>query len=188
MIEFNNYPTPAIYGIPLPPSSIAVTLLPNLKKGRAATMTHDYKRHGTTTLFAALDVKSGLVIGECHLRRTSQTAPCPRSTRIGTRSSSTSTRRLLRHRQDNNPSSPSTPRRKSWLATSRTAEPITARKATRFILNGTTRSNREIRSGYCSGCPNYRGLETPGPNLARGMDLAPLGRRTRHPDATQDFH
>jgi hypothetical protein len=35
-----------------------------LKKGRAATMTHDYKRHGTTTLFAALDVKSGLVIGE----------------------------------------------------------------------------------------------------------------------------
>jgi transposase len=36
-----------------------------LKKGRAATMPHDYKRHGTTTLFAALDVKSGLVIGEC---------------------------------------------------------------------------------------------------------------------------
>jgi len=36
-----------------------------LKKGRAATMTHDYKRHGTTTLFAALDVKSGHVIGEC---------------------------------------------------------------------------------------------------------------------------
>ena len=33
-----------------------------LKKGRAATMTHDYKRHGTTTLFAALDVKSGMVI------------------------------------------------------------------------------------------------------------------------------
>ena len=36
-----------------------------LKKGRAATMTHDYKRHGTTTLFAALDVKSGQAIGEC---------------------------------------------------------------------------------------------------------------------------
>jgi transposase len=36
-----------------------------LKKGRAATMTHDYKRHGTTTLFAALDVKSGMVIGNC---------------------------------------------------------------------------------------------------------------------------
>ena len=36
-----------------------------LKKGRAQTMTHDYKRHGTTTLFAALDVKTGFVIGEC---------------------------------------------------------------------------------------------------------------------------
>jgi transposase len=36
-----------------------------LKKGRAATVTHYYKRHGTTTLFGALDVKSGLVIGEC---------------------------------------------------------------------------------------------------------------------------
>ena len=36
-----------------------------LKKGRAGTMTHDYKRHGTTTLFAALNVLSGEVIGEC---------------------------------------------------------------------------------------------------------------------------
>ena len=36
-----------------------------LKKGRAATMTHDYKRNGITTLFASLDVKSGMVIGEC---------------------------------------------------------------------------------------------------------------------------
>jgi len=36
-----------------------------LKKGRAATMTHDYKRHGTTTLFAALDVRTGEVIGDC---------------------------------------------------------------------------------------------------------------------------
>src|SRR5258705_1614472 len=39
-----------------------------LKRARAATMTHDYKRHGTTTLFAALDVKSGLVIGQCQPR------------------------------------------------------------------------------------------------------------------------
>ncbi len=36
-----------------------------LKPGRAQTMTHDYKRHGTTTLFAALDVASGHVVGEC---------------------------------------------------------------------------------------------------------------------------
>src|SRR6185436_8274801 len=33
-----------------------------LKKGRAGTMTHDYKRNGTTTLFAALDVAAGTVI------------------------------------------------------------------------------------------------------------------------------
>ncbi len=39
-----------------------------LKKGRAGTMTHDYKRNGTTTLFAALDVANGTVIGECLAR------------------------------------------------------------------------------------------------------------------------
>src|ERR1700704_1516417 len=39
-----------------------------LKKGRAATMTHDYKRHGTTTLYAALDTRTGLVIGDCQPR------------------------------------------------------------------------------------------------------------------------
>ena len=36
-----------------------------IKKGRAGTMTHDYKRHGTTTLFAALNVLDGTVIGDC---------------------------------------------------------------------------------------------------------------------------
>ncbi len=36
-----------------------------LKKGRCGTMTHDYKRHGTTTLFAALHVLEGTVIGQC---------------------------------------------------------------------------------------------------------------------------
>ena len=36
-----------------------------MTKGRAATMTHDYKRNGTTTLFAALDVLTGKVIGQC---------------------------------------------------------------------------------------------------------------------------
>jgi transposase len=39
-----------------------------MKRGRGATMTHDYKRHGTTTLFAALDVKAGTVISQCMLR------------------------------------------------------------------------------------------------------------------------
>ncbi len=36
-----------------------------MKKGRAGTMTHDYKRHGTTTLFAALNVLTGVVVGQC---------------------------------------------------------------------------------------------------------------------------
>jgi len=36
-----------------------------LTPGRAGTMTHDYKRNGTTTLFAALDVLTGAVIGQC---------------------------------------------------------------------------------------------------------------------------
>jgi transposase len=41
-----------------------------LKKGRAETMTHDYKRNGTTTLFAALSVLDGQVIGQCQQRHT----------------------------------------------------------------------------------------------------------------------
>jgi transposase len=43
-----------------------------LKKGRCGTMTHDYKRNGTTTLFAALHVLDGKVIGECHSRHRHQ--------------------------------------------------------------------------------------------------------------------
>ena len=39
-----------------------------LKKGRASTMTHDYKRNGTTTLFAALNVLDGNVISQCQQR------------------------------------------------------------------------------------------------------------------------
>jgi len=43
-----------------------------LKKGRAGTMTHDYKRNGTTTLFAALNVLKGEVIGQCLQRHRHQ--------------------------------------------------------------------------------------------------------------------
>ena len=39
-----------------------------LKKGRAQTLTHDYKRHGTTTLFAALNTLDGAVISACKQR------------------------------------------------------------------------------------------------------------------------
>ena len=43
-----------------------------LKRGKCATMTHDYKRHGTTTLFAALSVLEGKVIGRCRPRHRHQ--------------------------------------------------------------------------------------------------------------------
>lgn len=43
-----------------------------LKKGRLGTMTHDYKRNGTTTLFAALEILQGKVIGQCYQRHRHQ--------------------------------------------------------------------------------------------------------------------
>ncbi len=43
-----------------------------LKKGRCGTMTHDYKRNGTTTLFAALEVADGKVVGQCYARHRHQ--------------------------------------------------------------------------------------------------------------------
>ena len=46
-------------------------LLP-LRPGLPERRTHDYKRHGTTTLFAALDVAAGKVIGQCQPRHRHQ--------------------------------------------------------------------------------------------------------------------
>ena len=43
-----------------------------MKRGRCGTTTHDYKRHGTTTLFAALNVLDGKVIGQCVSRHRHQ--------------------------------------------------------------------------------------------------------------------
>jgi transposase len=43
-----------------------------LKKGRGETMTHDYKRHGTTTLFAALNTLTGKVLSQCRPRHTNE--------------------------------------------------------------------------------------------------------------------
>lgn len=43
-----------------------------LKRGRCGTMTHDYTRHGTTSLFAALNILDGRVIGECMPRHRSK--------------------------------------------------------------------------------------------------------------------
>jgi transposase len=46
-------------------------LLP-MRPGRAERRTHDYKRHGTTSLFAALDVKAGTIVGKCMVRHRAQ--------------------------------------------------------------------------------------------------------------------
>jgi len=43
-----------------------------MKKGRLGTMTHDYKRNGTTCLFAALEVLQGKVVGQCFTRHRHQ--------------------------------------------------------------------------------------------------------------------
>ena len=43
-----------------------------MKKGRAGTMTHDYKRNGTTSLFAAFETLQGRVVGQCFQRHRNQ--------------------------------------------------------------------------------------------------------------------
>jgi len=43
-----------------------------LKKGRCGTMTHDYKRNGITSLFAAMNVADGTIISDCHPRHRHQ--------------------------------------------------------------------------------------------------------------------
>jgi len=78
-----------------------------MKKGRAGTMTHDYKRHGTTTLFAALNVLDGSVLGRC-------------SNATGTRSSSASstpskrTCRPARSSMSSSTTTPPTSSRRCW--------------------------------------------------------------------------
>jgi len=52
-----------------------------LKRGRGATMTHDYKRNGTTTLFAALNVLDGSVMGRNMQRHRHQVHPLPQRRR-----------------------------------------------------------------------------------------------------------
>lgn len=70
-----------------------------MKKGRAGTMTHDYKRHGTTTLFAALNVLDGTVIGR-NMDRSTKRLPANTATPLSCRGSARRARapRLLRPR------------------------------------------------------------------------------------------
>ncbi|WAC75852.1 IS630 family transposase [Roseateles sp. SL47] len=57
----------APYSEPQPSRCVRRTHTP-MKRGRAGTLTHDYKRHGTTTLFAALNTLDGRVISMCQPR------------------------------------------------------------------------------------------------------------------------
>jgi transposase len=81
-----------------------------MKKGRAGTMTHDYKRHGTTTLFAALNVATGAVIGQCSKRHRHQ--EFLRFLRIIDRQTS---KRLDLHRIVDNYATPNHANVKAWL-------------------------------------------------------------------------
>src|SRR3954467_13209059 len=55
----------------------------SVRPGRPATMTHDYKRHGTTTLFAALNVLDGTVLGRCMQRHRHQEGGIEPDERLG---------------------------------------------------------------------------------------------------------
>ncbi len=68
-----------------------------LKKGRCGTMTHDYKRNGTTTLFAALDVLKGQVIGDCSKRHRHLEVSATHRSGISGQHAASSGDRQLRH-------------------------------------------------------------------------------------------
>lgn len=82
-----------------------------MEKGRAGTMTHDYKRHGTTTLFAALDVLTGAVIGKCFDRHRHQ-----EFLRFLRAVDAQVPRRLQIHMIVDNYGTHTTPEVKAWLA------------------------------------------------------------------------
>jgi transposase len=82
-----------------------------MKKGRCGTMTHDYKRHGTTTLFAALNVLDGKVIGDCVPRHRHQ-----EFLRFLRRLDQEFPQELALHMVLDNYATHSEPRVKAWLA------------------------------------------------------------------------
>ena len=82
-----------------------------LRPGRAGTMTHDYKRNGTTDLFCALNVKTGEVITECRARHTGDDVLS-----FFKKIDRTVSRRLEIHVVLDNLSAHQTPEIKTWLA------------------------------------------------------------------------
>src|SRR5256712_13304190 len=85
-------------------------LLP-MRPGRVERRTHDYTRHGTTSLFAALNTKSGKVIGEFHQRQ-----PAPELRKLLTTIDSPVPARLVVHLILDNSSTHKTPAIHRWLA------------------------------------------------------------------------
>jgi transposase len=125
-----------------------------MKKGRAGTMTHDYKRHGTTTLFAALDVLEGKIIGRCMQRHRHQEfsrflnaieAQVPAG-KIGTSSSTTTPPTSIRRCVNGLPAtraSSSTPASCSWL---NAAEGFFAKLSKRRLKGGVFRSVVDLQA------------------------------------------
>jgi transposase len=85
-----------------------------LKPGKAGTMTHDYKRHGTTTLFPALQILTGKVVGECMPRHRHQ-----EFLRFLRRLDQEFPKRLALHLMLDNYGSHTHPKVKDWLAAHR---------------------------------------------------------------------
>jgi len=130
-------------------------LLP-MRPGMPARQTHDYIRHGTTSLFAALDVATGKVIGQCHRRHRHQEfvkflqrldAPLPPTGDVhlimdnyGTHTVPTVTRWFLRHPRDH---LHFTPTSASWL---HQIERFFAKITTQRIRRGTFENVRALET------------------------------------------
>ena len=130
-------------------------LLP-MRPGQAERRTHDYVRHGTTSLFAALNVKSGIVIGQCHrrhralefrklLRRIDAAAPAALDLHLildnyGTHKTPLIRRWLVRHPRFHLHFTPTSP---SWI---NLVERWFAMLTEKQIRRGVHRSTRELET------------------------------------------
>ena len=153
-----------------------------LKKGRAATMTHDYKRNGTTTLFAALNVLDGSVIAQCEqqhrhtewlkfLRKIDRETPKDKALHLIADNYATHKHPVVQEWLAKPPRIQMhfTPTSASWL-----------NMVERFFRDITT---ERLRRGVFNPCPRvghrYRRLHRPSQHQAQTVYLDP--KRSRHP-------
>jgi len=153
-----------------------------LKKGRAATMTHDYKRNGTTTLFAALNVLDGRVIAQCEqqhrhtewlkfLRKIDRETPKDKALHLIADNYATHKHPVVQEWLAKPPRIQMhfTPTSASWL-----------NMVERFFRDITT---ERLRRGVFNPCPRvghrYRRLHRPSQHQAQTVYLDP--KRSRHP-------